>query len=100
MNRPRMLEFLVRCAFQVFGGKDQLAENMKIFFQHYIKPVVDASKIKFIRREIRKNQKLNNYLVDNEYDLTRIYNHYSDNGRGDFTLNSAKKIFTADLIDP
>ena len=42
---------------------------------------------------------MNNYLQDNEYDLSRIYNAYSDNGRGDFTLTSAAKLFPADLVD-
>ena len=40
-------------------------------------------------------------LVDNEFDLIRIYNDFSENGRGDFTINSATKLFgPMNLIDP
>jgi hypothetical protein len=85
---------LVRCASQVYG-RENLADNLGNFFNHYIKPVIDKSKIKHKRLDIRKNQKLNDLLVANETDLTRIYQDYSENKRGDFTLASAKRLLNS-----
>ena len=72
-----------------------MADNLGNFFHHYIKPVIDKSKIKHKRLDIRKNQKLNDLLVANEMDLTRIYYDYSENKRGDFTLTSAKRLLNS-----
>jgi hypothetical protein len=72
-----------------------LADNLGNFFNHYIKPVIDKSKIKLKRLDIRKNQKLNDLLVANENDLVRIYYDYSENKRGDFTLTSAKSLLNS-----
>jgi hypothetical protein len=72
-----------------------LSDNLGSFFNHYIKPVIDKSKIKQKRLDIRKNQKLNDLLVLNETDLARIYYDYSENKRGDFTYISAKKLLNS-----
>ena len=72
-----------------------MADNLGMFFYYYIKPVIDKSKIKIKRLDIRKNMKLNDLLVANEIDLSRIYNDYSENKRGDFTFASAKKLLNS-----
>ena len=72
-----------------------MADNLGKFFNHYIKPVIDKSKIKHRRLDIRNNQKLNDLLVANEVDLARIYHDYSENKRGDFTLASAKRLLNS-----
>lgn len=63
LNRAGLLEMLLRCALQNYG-KDLLS-RLPEFLEAYLAPTVRQSTIIPIRKLIRRNRILNDYLVDN-----------------------------------
>lgn len=101
MQRSQLYDFLMRlCQAWVraqYNSRESVAAHISQFFEVFIYPVVDASKIIARRKTIRASAKLNELLFDNHKDLLAIYeyakNPEDDPTSGTFTLAESQEFF-------
>lgn len=86
--RAELFDLLLRLIHQAYPKK--IVSGFDLFVQKYIEPTFWNSTISSDRSKLRLSKKLNNFLLDNEQSLSKIFKEH-ESGREGFTLEQAQK---------
>lgn len=79
LQRGELLDFLMRCAQQwvrqEYGYKEMVHPHLAEFFDAYVAPAAEHSRLEEQRLIIRKSKRLNELLYDNHQGLTEVFEH-------------------------
>ena len=91
-------EYILRMAKswvqQKYSAREPVSKHLERYFDLYIRPLCDVSNLVLHRDQIRKSEKLNELLFDNQKCLEILYNEIKPS-KGGLSMEGASKFFNS-----